>query len=74
MVAPHTLFHATTTRLKAAKRTSATARFLRAVIEEAGAARVVGEALGVVPDYVRPNYVRLALPDLKFRNGKSLMG
>ena len=29
--------------------------YLRVVLEEAGAARVVGEDLGVVPEYVRPN-------------------
>ena len=49
--------------------------YLRVVLEEAGAARVVGEDLGVVPDYVRPSLrYRLASRDSKFHNGKCAMG
>jgi 4-alpha-glucanotransferase len=39
--------------------------YLRAVMEEAGAARVVGEDLGVVPDYVRPNLRSLGIAGFK---------
>ena len=38
-----------------AKRIGAKARnILRVVLEESGDARVIGEDLGTVPDYVRP--------------------
>ena len=36
-------------------------QYLRVVLEEAGAARVVGEDLGVVPEYVRPNLQSLGI-------------
>jgi 4-alpha-glucanotransferase len=40
-------------------------KYLRVVMEEAGAARVVGEDLGVVPDYVRPNLQSLGIAGFK---------
>src|SRR5215475_12239365 len=39
--------------------------YLRVVLEEAGAARVAGEDLGVVPDYVRPNLRYLGISGFK---------
>ncbi len=39
--------------------------YLRVVLEEAGAARVVGEDLGVVPEYVRPNLQSLGIAGFK---------
>lgn len=39
--------------------------YLRVVMEEAGAARVCGEDLGVVPDYVRPNLRSLGIAGFK---------
>ena len=39
--------------------------YLRVVLQEAGAARVVGEDLGVVPDYVRPNLRSLGIAGFK---------
>jgi 4-alpha-glucanotransferase len=39
--------------------------YLRVILEEAGAARVVGEDLGVVPDYVRPNLRSLGIAGFK---------
>ncbi len=39
--------------------------YLRVVMQEAGAARVVGEDLGVVPDYVRPNLRSLGIAGFK---------
>src|SRR5215475_2312618 len=39
--------------------------YLRAILEEAGAARVAGEDLGVVPDYVRPNLRHLGIAGFK---------
>jgi 4-alpha-glucanotransferase len=39
--------------------------YLRVVLQEAGAARVVGEDLGVVPDYVRPNLQSLGIAGFK---------
>ena len=39
--------------------------YLRVVLEEAGAARVVGEDLGVVPEYVRPNLRYLSIGGFK---------
>src|SRR5262249_11332224 len=39
--------------------------YLRVVLEEAGASRVVGEDLGVVPDYVRPNLRALGIAGFK---------
>jgi 4-alpha-glucanotransferase len=39
--------------------------YLRIVLEEAGASRVVGEDLGVVPDYVRPNLRALGIAGFK---------
>jgi 4-alpha-glucanotransferase len=38
---------------------------LRVVLDEAGAARVVGEDLGVVPDYVRPDLRSLGIAGFK---------
>ena len=53
--------------------------YLRVVIDEAGAARVVGEDLGVVPDYVRPNLQSLGIagfkiPQWETRNGMVIPG
>ena len=39
--------------------------YLRAVVEEAGAGRVIGEDLGEVPDYVRPNLTHLGIAGYK---------
>jgi 4-alpha-glucanotransferase len=39
--------------------------YLRMVLEEAGAARVIGEDLGVVPDYARPNLRALGIAGFK---------
>jgi 4-alpha-glucanotransferase len=39
--------------------------YLRVVLEEAGGARVIGEDLGVVPDYVRPNLRSLGIAGFK---------
>jgi 4-alpha-glucanotransferase len=39
--------------------------YLRVVLEEAGATRVVGEDLGTVPDYVRPNLQSLGIAGFK---------
>ena len=40
-------------------------QYLRVVLEEAGAARVAGEDLGVVPEYVRPNLQSLGIAGFK---------
>jgi 4-alpha-glucanotransferase len=53
--------------------------YLRAVMEGAGAARVVGEDLGVVPDYVRPNLRSLGIagfkiPQWEMRDGMIIPG
>jgi 4-alpha-glucanotransferase len=39
--------------------------YLRVVLEEAGTTRVIGEDLGVVPDYVRPNLRALGIAGFK---------
>jgi 4-alpha-glucanotransferase len=39
--------------------------YLRVVLEEAGDTRVIGEDLGVVPDYVRPNLHSLGIAGFK---------
>ena len=39
--------------------------YLRVVLEESGATRVVGEDLGTVPDYVRPNLHSLGIAGFK---------
>lgn len=39
--------------------------YLRVVLEEAGASRVVGEDLGVVPDYVRPSLRSVGIAGFK---------
>jgi 4-alpha-glucanotransferase len=54
-------------------------QYLRVVLEEAGAARVAGEDLGVVPDYVRPNlqYLGIAgfkIPQWEMRDGLIIPG
>jgi len=48
--------------------------YLRAVLDEAGAARVVGEDLGVVPDYVRPNLRSLGIAGFKIPQWESYNG
>jgi 4-alpha-glucanotransferase len=39
--------------------------YLRVILDEAGASRVVGEDLGMVPDYVRPNLRTLGIAGFK---------
>ncbi len=39
--------------------------YLRVILEEAGATRVIGEDLGMVPDYVRPNLRSLGIAGFK---------
>jgi 4-alpha-glucanotransferase len=53
--------------------------YLRVVLEEASAARVAGEDLGVVPEYVRPNLQRLGIagfkiPQWEIRDGMIIPG
>jgi len=53
--------------------------YLRVVLEEAGVARVAGEDLGVVPEYVRPNlrYLGIAgfkIPQWEIRDGMIIPG
>src|SRR5690606_29637252 len=54
--------------------------YLRAVVEEAGAGRVIGEDLGEVPEYVRPNLTRLGIAGYKIpawekqENGELIAG
>ena len=53
--------------------------YLRVVLQEAGAARVVGEDLGVVPDYVRPHLRSLGIagfkiPQWEIRDGMIIPG
>jgi 4-alpha-glucanotransferase len=53
--------------------------YLRAIMEEAGAARVAGEDLGVVPDYVRPSLQSLGIsgfkiPQWEIRDGMIIPG
>ncbi len=51
---------------KTAKRTRREGEeYLRVVLEEAGATRVVGEDLGTVPDYVRPSMRSLGIAGFK---------
>src|SRR6266542_4114307 len=53
--------------------------YLRVILEEAGTMRVIGEDLGVVPDYVRPNLRSLGIagfkiPQWETRDGKIVPG
>jgi 4-alpha-glucanotransferase len=53
--------------------------YLHAILEEAGAARVAGEDLGVVPDYVRPSLQSLGIagfkiPQWEIRDGMIIPG
>lgn len=53
--------------------------YLRVVMEEAGAARVAGEDLGVVPEYVRPSLQSLGIagfkiPQWEIRDGMIIPG
>ncbi len=48
--------------------------YLRVVLEEAGAARVIGEDLGVVPEYVRPNLRSLGIAGFKIPQWESHNG
>jgi 4-alpha-glucanotransferase len=53
--------------------------YLRIILQEAGAARVAGEDLGVVPDYVRPSLQSLGIagfkiPQWEIRNGMIIPG
>ena len=45
--------------------------YVRVVLEEAGAARVIGEDLGVVPEYVRPNLRSLGIAGFKIPQWES---
>ena len=54
-------------------------QYLRAVLEESGDARVIGEDLGTVPDYVRPSLRSLGLagfkiPQWEFYHGRVIPG
>ena len=54
-------------------------KYLRVVLEEAGAARVIGEDLGTVPDYVRPHLRSLGIagfkiPQWEFYHGRVTPG
>ena len=54
-------------------------KYLRIVLEEAGTSRVIGEDLGVVPDYVRPNLRVLGIagfkiPQWEARDGEIVPG
>jgi 4-alpha-glucanotransferase len=53
--------------------------YLRVVLQEAGAARMIGEDLGIVPDYVRPNLRSLGIagfkiPQWEMHNGLIIPG
>jgi len=53
--------------------------YLRVIMDEAGAARVTGEDLGVVPDYVRPSLQSLGIagfkiPQWEIRDGMVIPG
>jgi 4-alpha-glucanotransferase len=53
--------------------------YLRVLLEEAGGRRVIGEDLGVVPEYVRPNLRSLGIagfkiPQWEMRNGMIIPG
>jgi len=53
--------------------------YLRVIMDEAGAARVAGEDLGVVPDYVRPSLQSLGIagfkiPQWEMRDGMIIPG
>ena len=54
-------------------------QYLRVVLEEAGAERVAGEDLGIVPDYVRPSLHSLGIagfkiPQWEIQNGRVTPG
>ena len=48
--------------------------YLRVILEEAGAGRVIGEDLGVVPEYVRPNLRSLGIAGFKIPQWESVNG
>jgi 4-alpha-glucanotransferase len=54
--------------------------YLRAILEESGATRVVGEDLGTVPDYVRPSLRSLGIAGFKipqwenYQDGRTIPG
>jgi 4-alpha-glucanotransferase len=48
--------------------------YLRVVLEEAGIGRVIGEDLGVVPEYVRPNLRSLGIAGFKIPQWESYNG
>jgi 4-alpha-glucanotransferase len=48
--------------------------YVRMVLEEAGIARVIGEDLGVVPEYVRPNLRSLGIAGFKIPQWESYNG
>jgi 4-alpha-glucanotransferase len=48
--------------------------YLHVVLDEAGAARVIGEDLGVVPEYVRPNLRSLGIAGFKIPQWESCDG
>jgi 4-alpha-glucanotransferase len=49
-------------------------KYLRVVLEEAGASRVIGEDLGVVPDYVRPNLRAIGIGGFKIPQWETSFG
>ncbi len=49
-------------------------KYLRVVLEEAGATRVIGEDLGMVPDYVRPSLRSLGIAGFKIPQWKTSDG
>ncbi len=62
---PHFQKHADDTDEHKAANLAHGDRYLRLVIEAAGDAEVIGEDLGVVPDYVRPHLLELGVPGFK---------
>ncbi len=74
-VAHRILFHVTTTHPKTAKQTNAKAKNTCASFwKKPAAARVIGEDLGVVPEYVRPNLRSLGIAGFKIPQWEMHMG
>jgi 4-alpha-glucanotransferase len=77
--APHFIPRDDTTRENREANKREGEEYLCVVLEEAGAARVVGEDLGVVPDYVRPDLRLLGIagfkiPQWEVRDGMIIPG
>jgi 4-alpha-glucanotransferase len=62
---PHFVAHADDTAAHKAKNLAQGEEILRALVEESGPHRLVGEDLGLVPDYVRPCLHRLGIAGFK---------